>query len=167
MWISNAICRTFFKQPSRLIASIAPHSENSMSNLSTSIVIWKWNNVKDVRKLDCQLKICLLVGVRRGGGGVLCLKTFLGHRGPCIPYKPCNRSLYIWIPIFPRKDNTIFKLQLTYRKLIKRNTNKWRHQLSWVGIGDSNSTVYKVYYINTLLLCTLTNSLDWNSHILQ
>ena len=29
-----------------------------------------------------------------------------GQRGPYSPYKPCNRSLYIGIIIFPHKDNT-------------------------------------------------------------
>ena len=29
-----------------------------------------------------------------------------GQRGPYSPYKPCNRSLYIGIAIFPDTDNT-------------------------------------------------------------
>ena len=28
-----------------------------------------------------------------------------GHRGPCSPYKPCNRNLYIGMIIFPHIDN--------------------------------------------------------------
>ena len=83
-----------------------------------------------------------------------------GHRGPYSLYKPCNHSLYIGIIIFPHIDNP----QSTGHNLLKekiyqkRNTKKSGKPLSWLVIGNGNST--SVYNYSKHMY--LTSSLDWN-----
>ena len=64
------------------------------------------------------------------------------HRGPCSPNKLCIHSLYNCIIIIPpHKYHTIYRPKLTLRKKeLKKKNNKWGHPLSWLVIGDGNST---------------------------
>ena len=61
-----------------------------------------------------------------------------GQRGPYSSYKPCNRSLYIGIIIFPNID---YNLQATIniKKKGKELKKKWGHPLSWQTIGEKES----------------------------
>ena len=78
-----------------------------------------------------------------------------GHRVPCSPYKPCNHNLYIGIIIFPRINNTQYKVAINFKKHIKKETQKkWQHPLSWFVIGDGNSA--SVYNDSKYLTTSLT-----------
>ena len=85
------------------------------------------------------------------------------HQRPYSPYKPCNHNLYIGIIIFLQIDNTqnTGHNQLLRKKILKNKHKKWGHWLSWLAIGDSNSTPD---YNNSKCL---TNSLTEVGHHLR
>ena len=64
-------------------------------------------------------------------------------RGPYCPYKPCNHSLYIGIFIFPHIDTHNLWATINFKKKyikMKHKKSEGTHPLSWLVIGDGNST---------------------------
>ena len=77
-----------------------------------------------------------------------------GHQGPYSPNKLCNHSLHIGIIILPHTDNIQSVATIDFKKISKKKHKKWGHQLSWLVIGDGNST--SVYNDPKYLIHSLT-----------